>query len=206
MARLVVSIASVPSFFAVGSASPPSANLPLSAPPYSTQVEPQRSAALEGIFDLGSSPRRSLMVRTEAPPPLPPTARQAMADGVLIVVSILSQQAFVFKRGELWDISKVSTGKAGKETPVGEFPILEKQTLHRSTLYNSAPMPFMQRITWGGVALHAGYVPGYPASHGCIRLPKAFAEKLYKITNFSSTVVLVTDEAVTTAQEARKQA
>jgi lipoprotein-anchoring transpeptidase ErfK/SrfK len=63
-------------------------------------------------------------------------------------------------------------------------------------------MPYMQRITWGGVALHAGYVPGYPASHGCIRLPRSFAKKLYKITNFSSTVV-VTDKRIASAEEAR---
>ena len=106
----------------------------------------------------------------------------------------------------MWDSSAVSTGKPGKETPTGEFPILQKKKHHRSTLYDDAPMPYMQRITWDGVALHAGRVPGYPASHGCIRLPGGFAEKLYEITNFSSTVVLVTGKPVASAQQARKLA
>lgn len=146
------------------------------------------------------------MFLTEPPPPPPPTARAALADGILIVVSIASQKAFVFKDGEMWDSSAVSTGKPGKETPTGEFPILQKKKHHRSTLYDDAPMPYMQRITWDGVALHAGRVPGYPASHGCIRLPGSFAEKLYGITNFSSTVVLVTDKPVGSAEQARKLA
>ena len=139
------------------------------------------------------------------PPPPPPTPEEAFEDGVLIVVSIESQQAFVFKRGELWDSTPVSTGKRGNETPVGEFPILQKKLHHRSNLYDDAPMPFMQRLTWDGVALHAGRVPGYPASHGCIRLPKSFAEKLYKITNFTSTLVMVTEDPITSAEEAREE-
>lgn len=137
------------------------------------------------------------------PPPPPPTPREALRDGVLIVVSLASQRAFVFKDGHVWDSTQVSTGKTGKETPAGVFPILQKKVDHRSTLYDDAPMPYMQRLTWDGVALHAGRVPGYPASHGCIRLPEAFAKKLYGITGFSSTIVVVTDEAVTSAKEAR---
>jgi lipoprotein-anchoring transpeptidase ErfK/SrfK len=136
------------------------------------------------------------------PPPLPPTPEEALADGVLIVVSLASQRMFVFRDGELWDASKVSTGKRGNETPVGTFPILQKKVHHRSNLYDDAPMPYMQRLTWGGVALHAGHVPGYPASHGCVRMPKAFAKKLYGITGFSSTLVVVTDERVASADEA----
>jgi lipoprotein-anchoring transpeptidase ErfK/SrfK len=110
---------------------------------------------------------------------------------------------FVFRDGEVWDSSRVSTGRRGHETPVGTFPILQKKVHHRSNLYDNAPMPFMQRLTWGGVALHAGSIPGYPASHGCIRLPKAFAQKLYKITDFDSTLVVVTDERVDSAEEAQ---
>ena len=142
----------------------------------------------------------------EPPPPPepepPPTAEEAFQDGVLIVVSLPAQRMFVFKRGEVWDTSKVSTGRRGNETPVGTFPILQKKVHHRSTLYDDAPMPYMQRLTWDGVALHAGRVPGYPASHGCIRLPKSFAKKLYGITGFSSTVVVVTDEPVSSPKEA----
>jgi lipoprotein-anchoring transpeptidase ErfK/SrfK len=136
------------------------------------------------------------------PAPEPPTPGEALADGVLIVVSIPSQRLYVFRDGDLWDSSKVSTGKRGHETPTGTFPILQKKVEHRSTLYDDAPMPFMQRLTWGGVALHAGRVPGYPASHGCIRLPRAFAKKLYGITGFSSTAVIVADAPLASAKAA----
>ncbi|HEX8514170.1 MAG TPA: L,D-transpeptidase family protein [Allosphingosinicella sp.] len=136
------------------------------------------------------------------PPPPPPTPGEALQSGVLIVVSLPSQKMFVFRKGELWDVSKVSTGKPGNETPEGIFPILQKKAMHRSNLYDDAPMPFMQRLTWGGVAIHAGRVPGYPASHGCIRLPQGFAKKLYGITRFNSTIVIVAGEPVSTAEEA----
>jgi lipoprotein-anchoring transpeptidase ErfK/SrfK len=136
------------------------------------------------------------------PPPPPPTPSEALEDGVLIVVSIPSQRMFVFRKGELWDSSRVSTGKPGHDTPEGIFPILQKKAMHYSNLYDDAPMPFMQRLTWGGVALHAGRVPGYPASHGCIRLPHGFAKKLYGITRFNSTIVIVAGEPLATAEEA----
>lgn len=74
--------------------------------------------------------------------------------------------------------------------------------MHRSNLYDDAPMPYMQRLTWGGVALHAGRVPGYPASHGCIRLPGGFAKKLYGITRFNSTIVIVAGEPLASAKDA----
>jgi lipoprotein-anchoring transpeptidase ErfK/SrfK len=122
---------------------------------------------------------------------------------VLIVVSLPSQKMFVFRKGELWDVSKVSTGKPGNDTPEGIFPILQKKAMHRSNLYDDAPMPWMQRLTWGGVALHAGRVPGYPASHGCVRLPGGFAKKLYAITRSSSTIVIVAGEPLATAKQAR---
>jgi lipoprotein-anchoring transpeptidase ErfK/SrfK len=136
------------------------------------------------------------------PPPPPPTPAEALESGVLIVVSLPTQRMFVFRKGELWDVSKVSTGKRGHETPEGIFPILQKKVMHHSNLYDDAPMPYMQRLTWGGVALHAGRVPGYPASHGCIRLPASFAKKLYGITRFNSTVVIVAGEPLATAQDA----
>lgn len=142
----------------------------------------------------------------EPVPPPPPTPREALEEGILIVVSLASQQAFVFKDGQVWDSTQVSTGKPGHDTPEGVFTILQKKVRHRSTLYDDAPMPFMQRLTWDGVALHAGRTPGYPASHGCVRLPNEFAEKLYEITNFSSTVVIVTGEQVDTSDDARRMA
>jgi hypothetical protein len=128
----------------------------------------------------------------------------ASASGTLsIVISTSLQRAYVFRGSTLIGVSTVSTGQPGYDTPTGRFPILEKQVFHRSSLYDDAPMPFMQRLTWDGVALHAGQIPrsGEPASHGCIRLPRAFAERLYGMSEVG-TVVLVTDATPETPEEA----
>lgn len=114
---------------------------------------------------------------------------------VTVVVSIPLQRAFVYRGDTLVAASSVSTGKDDKPTPVGIYPILQKNEKHRSNLYNDAPMPFMQRLTWDGIALHAGRNPGFPDSHGCIRLPTEFAKKLFAITDVGTTVV-VTDDFV----------
>lgn len=113
---------------------------------------------------------------------------------VVIVVSLPEQLAYVYRNGVRIAVSTVSTGKRGYETPTGVFTILQKSREHYSNLYDNAPMPFMQRLTWDGVALHAGKVPNYPASHGCVRLPYAFSEKLFGITSQGMTVVIA-DEA-----------
>jgi hypothetical protein len=117
-------------------------------------------------------------------------------DPVSIVVSIPDQRAYVYRGGHLVGVSTVSTGSDGHETPVGAFTILQKQVFHRSNLYSNAPMPYMQRLTWDGIALHAGHLPGYPASHGCIRFPASFAKQLYALTELGGDV-MVTDEPVT---------
>jgi lipoprotein-anchoring transpeptidase ErfK/SrfK len=149
------------------------------------------------------TPTTSLAPIAPPPPPTPPTPPQALENGVLIVISKHSQRMFVFKNGRLWASSPVSTGRPGNDTPAGIFPILQKQVQHRSTLYAGASMPYMQRLTWDGVALHAGRLPGFRASHGCIRLPTAFARKLYAITSFRSTAVVIVDERLATAEKAR---
>jgi lipoprotein-anchoring transpeptidase ErfK/SrfK len=86
--------------------------------------------------------------------------------------------------------STASTGRRGRETPTGVFTILEKQRFHRSNRYHHAPMPFMQRLTWDGLALHGGPQSGHAASHGCIRLPRAFARELFLATSVGTTVVI----------------
>ena len=111
---------------------------------------------------------------------------------VLVVISLASQRAIVYRNGIPIGVSTASTGKDGHETPTGLFTILQKKVEHVSNLYD-APMPYMQRLTWGGIALHAGNLPGYPASHGCIRLPLGFARHLYGVTRLGLTVV-VTDQ------------
>lgn len=118
-------------------------------------------------------------------------APEAAPDGpLIIIVSLAKQRAYVYRNGVLIGISTVSTGAAGHETPTGVFTILQKKVTHRSNLYNDAPMPYMQRLTWDGIAMHAGNLPGYPASHGCIRLPLAFAERLYGVTQLGLTVII----------------
>jgi hypothetical protein len=112
---------------------------------------------------------------------------------MVMVVSLPQQIAYVYRNGVLIGASTVSTGKKGHETPTGVFTILQKHADHYSNIYNSAPMPYMQRLTWSGIALHAGRLPGYPASHGCVRMPYDFAKLLYAESSTGITVV-VSDE------------
>ena len=115
------------------------------------------------------------------------------AEPVTVVVSIPLQRAYVYRGTALVAATAVSTGKPGDDTPTGIYPILQKAAKHTSNLYGSS-MPFMQRLTWDGIALHAGNNPGVPASHGCVRMPTEFARRLFAITDVGTTVV-VTDLA-----------
>jgi hypothetical protein len=115
---------------------------------------------------------------------------------MLLVVNLTTQRAVLFRNGVPIGATSISTGRPGYRTPTGAFTILQKHVEHYSSKYDNAPMPFMQRLTWYGVALHAGQLPGYPASHGCIRLPAGFAKLLYGVTRLGMTVV-ITDRAVT---------
>jgi lipoprotein-anchoring transpeptidase ErfK/SrfK len=112
---------------------------------------------------------------------------------VEIVVSIPQQRAYIYRGGTLIGVSTVSTGMAGHRTPTGRYPIMEKRRTHFSNLYNNAPMPFMQRLTMGGIALHAGQIPGYPASHGCIRFPYEMARNVFSVTQVRSVVHIIAD-------------
>jgi hypothetical protein len=115
---------------------------------------------------------------------------------MLFVVSLATQRAVLYRNGIPIAITTVSTGRPGHRTPTGIFTVLERDVVHYSSLYNSAPMPNMQRLTWGGVALHGGDLPGYPASHGCIRLPREFARLLFGVTRLGMTVVITNEAAV----------
>lgn len=105
-----------------------------------------------------------------------------------LVVNLGRQRAWLYRGGELAAVTTVSSGKVGHESPVGRFPILQKNRFHKSNRYSAAPMPFMQRLNWYGVALHGGEIPPYAASHGCIRLPMKFAERLYSVTALGTPV------------------
>lgn len=107
-----------------------------------------------------------------------------------VVVSLSDQHAYLYRGDTLMAVAAISTGKDSKPTPTGIFSVLDKRPFYRSKKYDNAPMPWMQRIDQYGIALHAGFNPGEPASHGCIRLPSAFAKKLYSVTDVGTPVII----------------
>jgi hypothetical protein len=107
-----------------------------------------------------------------------------------VIISLGDQLAYLYRGDTLMAVTTISSGTAQRPTPTGIFNILEKKPMHRSRKYDNAPMPFMQRIDRYGIALHAGHLPGRPASHGCVRLPAPFAAKLYKVTGVGTTVMI----------------
>ncbi len=111
-------------------------------------------------------------------------------DPLRLIIARDEQRIDIYRGTTLLKSSRISTGKRGHETPLGVYSILGKSRHHRSNIYSNAPMPYMQRITWSGMALHQGHVPNYPASHGCIRLPKAFAAELFKMTQVGLDVIV----------------
>ena len=188
----------------LGSAAPPPSSRPIARPDAPPATTGTRDATpFDAAIDAGAD---ALPTPVPMSPPTPVVARKAPVEppeaapagaaeafdgsGVRIVISLPQQKAYVFRDGVLFATSPVSTGRRGHETPAGTFRILEKKVRHRSNRYANAPMPYMQRLTWYGIALHAGRLPGYPASHGCIRLPTKFAKKLYGITDFSTEVTV----------------
>jgi len=111
-----------------------------------------------------------------------------------IIISIADQRISVYDNGALIARSSVSTGIPRHPKPLGAFSVISKQRWHRSNIYSGAPMPYMQRITWSGIALHAGVVPGHPASHGCIRLKNDFAIRLWHLTKPGTRVIIAHDD------------
>src|SRR6266496_2896253 len=130
--------------------------------------------------------------------PAPPTEATAPRDAgepIMAIVSIKTQHV-TFYDADGWILrAPVSTGTTGRETPAGVFALLEKDIDHHSTLYDDASMPHMQRITWNGIALHGGPLPGYAASHGCVRMPYRFAQDLFDKTWIGMRVIIAPDEA-----------
>ncbi|MEH6950550.1 L,D-transpeptidase family protein [Nitrobacter sp. NHB1] len=113
---------------------------------------------------------------------------------IIIAISIRRQMLKVYDANGLFAETPVSTGMRGHSTPMGVFSIIQKQKWHRSNIYSGAPMPYMQRITWSGIAMHAGVLPGYPASHGCIRMPMSFAVKMWRWTKIGARVIITPGE------------
>ena len=117
-------------------------------------------------------------------------AEAAASGAPRVIVSLENQLAYLYRGNELVAVSTISSGKPGNDTPMGIFPIKEKKVMHRSRKYENAPMPHMQRLDDYGIALHAGHLPGRPASHGCVRLPAQFAAKLFQVTKVGTTVLI----------------
>lgn len=163
-------------------------------------------------FDKDPMRPRGMMTQ-DAPPPVPPQIKrdnrlkqqgaifekEAKAHAkpvgpVVIMISLDKQTMRVFDANGLFAETKVSTGMKGHDTPTGVFSIIQKNKWHKSNIYSGAPMPYMQRVTWSGIALHAGALPGYPASHGCIRIPMAFSTKLWSWTRMGARVIITPGE------------
>lgn len=165
------------------------------APPAAQPPRPGTTSAKPAAV----KPAAAGPVAASATPPLKPGQFLWMPElspqgPVVVVVSLPEQRAHVYRNGVRIGVSTISSGMRGFETRTGVYPILERQTEHYSNLYDNAPMPYMLRLTWSGTALHAGRIPGYPASHGCIRLPKPFAQALFDTVR-RGTVVVIADDA-----------
>jgi lipoprotein-anchoring transpeptidase ErfK/SrfK len=113
---------------------------------------------------------------------------------LIIAISIQKQNLKIYDAGGFFAETPISSGMPGHPTPMGVFSVIQKQKLHHSNIYSGAPMPYMQRITWSGIAIHAGVLPGHPASHGCIRMPMAFAVKMWNWTRMGARVVVTPGE------------
>ena len=140
-------------------------------------------------------PRRAKVRRPAAKAVAAEKETSAKPQGPLIIsVSIQNQKVRIYDANGFFAESPISTGMAGHPTPMGVFSIIQKHKFHHSNIYSGAPMPYMQRITWSGVAMHAGVLPGYPASHGCIRMPMAFAVKMWNWTKMGARVIVTPGE------------
>jgi hypothetical protein len=205
-----------PGALVLGSASPPIAIPQLDVDPSVFDAEPACPPgagacillSADGEFFLAGLPQPPAAEPQRAPDrdsaeaAIPVIGRPpAAVPPIRVVVSLPQQKAYVFRAGELVATAPVSTGRPGHPTPTGTFRILQKKVHHMSNRYSNAPMPFMQRLTNYGIALHAGRLPGSPASQGCIRLPWSFAKRLYAMTD-GATRVTITRERVRLARSA----
>lgn len=185
----------------LGSAAPPRAEEPQASA--TAPAEPRLTRTIidavpgPAMLAEAAAPGEPAAAAPAAAPAAPAAAKsaarpqRAITTGrVRVLVSIPAQRAWVFRGSELVATTPVSTGKRGHPTPTGTFPITQKKVEHYSNRYDNAPMPYMQRLTDYGIALHGGRVPGYPASHGCIRLPHAFARRLYNLTDYGTRVTI----------------
>lgn len=165
----------------------PAAQTQSTAPPPTSTPPPAKPS----ISTPAPKPRKKGAVDALKPGQFVWAKQEVYAGPMKIVIVLDTQRIYVFQNEKLIGFSTISSGKKGKETPPGVFNILQKNVDHKSNLYSNAPMPFMQRLTWDGIAIHGGALPGYPASHGCIRLPHPFAKALFGVTQMGQEVVVL---------------
>jgi len=157
-------------------------------PPGSRRIRPLPQRLIVG-HKLGHHTPKGQVKQASAP------QHEAKPHGPLVIaISIAKQHLRIYDQDGLFAESPVSTGMRGHPTPMGVFSVIQKSKYHRSNIYSGAPMPYMQRITWSGVAMHAGVLPGYPASHGCIRMPMAFAVKLWGWSKLGARVIIAPED------------
>jgi lipoprotein-anchoring transpeptidase ErfK/SrfK len=168
--------------------------LPLNQQPAAAQSEAARPAAKPNGLVAASREKSPAKAKASA------DEVAAKAKGLLsVIISLDKQQLTLYSDGHPVARSRISTGVPGHPTPTGVFSIIQKDRWHRSNIYDSAPMYFMQRVTWSGVAMHQGVVPNQPASHGCIRLPEAFARQMWGITKLGVRVVIARSDVAPVA-------
>jgi lipoprotein-anchoring transpeptidase ErfK/SrfK len=161
--------------------------------PFDFSSGSQSSAPTYSHTQRATPPRARKPARTKraAEVPLPADSFVSKAKAPLqIIISLDKQKLTLYSGNEAIAHSRVSTGKRGHATPTGVFSVIQRDRWHRSNLYDDAPMYFMQRITWSGVALHQGFVPNYAASHGCIRMPAGFAQQLWRVKSMGTRVIV----------------
>jgi L,D-transpeptidase catalytic domain len=153
-------------------------------------------AAVAALWALTAVPPADAATRKARPAqPAEATAPRQAGEAIMAIVSIKSQKVTIYD-ADGWILSApVSTGIKGRETPAGVFAVVEKNKDHRSNMYDDAWMPNMLRITWNGIALHGGPLPGYPASHGCVRMPFGFAEKLFDRIRMNTRIIITPNDA-----------
>lgn len=155
----------------------------------------RRSVLLSGAFTLAApmvlrASEEITDITNMAPGDFAWHPERSPSGAVSVIASIPEQRVHVYRNGVRIGVSTCSTGRSGHATPTGVFTILQKDADHRSSTYNNAPMPNMNRLTWSGIAMHAGNLPGYPASHGCIRLPLEFSRLLFEVTHIGTPVIV----------------
>jgi hypothetical protein len=165
----------------------------LKYPPFAGPAPAMLAAILAILLSLPDSAGAQDRARQKVKRAVPDQGPSAPPGPLHFVVSLKEQRGALYANGILVAHTPISSGTASHPTPTGVFSVIQKRRHHRSNLYSNAPMPYMQRLTWSGIALHEGQLPGYPASHGCVRLPAGFAQFLWHTTNLGARVIITAD-------------